>query len=326
MLLGLVCLAGLCVGQYRIDPGQCVSILLSSIVPGIERDWSRVSEEVVWYLRMPRILAAALVGASLSMAGACFQGVFQNPLVSPDLLGVSSGSCVGAALAILLGLGAAGIQGFAFAMGVATVALTLLIPRLLKNDTNIMLVLSGIIVGGLMGSVMGFIKYVADPESELATITYWQMGSFAYITPGDLLSILPALAVGFAGLFVLAWQIDLMSLGEREARILGVNVRPIRRLAILCATLLTAGSVCISGTIGWVGLVVPHFARGFVGPNNRVLLPSSACLGAIFLVIVDTCARTITTTELPISVITGLIGAPFYVFLLYKQKTRMDAR
>ncbi len=285
-----------------------------------------MSEEVVWYLRMPRILAAALVGASLSMAGACFQGVFQNPLVSPDLLGVSSGSCVGAALAILLGLGAAGIQGFAFAMGVATVALTLLIPRLLKNDTNIMLVLSGIIVGGLMGSVMGFIKYVADPESELATITYWQMGSFAYITPGDLLSILPALAVGFAGLFVLAWQIDLMSLGEREARILGVNVRPIRRLAILCATLLTAGSVCISGTIGWVGLVVPHFARGFVGPNNRVLLPSSACLGAIFLVIVDTCARTITTTELPISVITGLIGAPFYVFLLYKQKTRMDAR
>lgn len=325
-LLAAVILVSLCLGQYRLDIGQCLQILASPLIRNDSGTISTVDEQVVWYLRMPRILAAALVGASLSIAGACFQGVFQNPLVSPDLLGVSSGACVGAAVAILLGLGAVGIQSLAFGAGVVTVLVTLMIPKLMRNTNNIMLVLSGIIVGGLMGSIMGLIKYVADPESQLAAIVYWQMGSFAYITPTDLLSVLPALSIGFVGLFVLAWQIDLLSLGESEARLLGVNVTLIRRCAILCATMMTAGSVCLSGTIGWVGLVIPHFARGFVGPNNRILLPASAIIGAIFLVLVDTCARTVTTTELPISVITGLVGAPFYVLLLYRQKTKISAQ
>ncbi|MCF0120349.1 MAG: iron ABC transporter permease, partial [Oscillospiraceae bacterium] len=208
--------------------------------------------------------------------------------------------------------------------GIGTVLLTLIIPKLLKNNSNIMLVLSGVIVSGLMGSVMGFIKYVADPESELAAITYWQMGSFEYITYSDLVSILPIIIFGFAGVLLMSWQIDLLSLGETEARILGVNVPLVRNFTVICATLLTAGSVCLSGTIGWVGLVIPHFARTFVGPNNRVLLPSAALFGAIFLIIVDTVARSITTTELPISVITGLIGAPFYVILLRSQKSRLQ--
>ena len=321
-ILAAVVIVSICVGQYRLSVANCVRILLSHVFP-IEPDWTPLEEKVVFFLRLPRILAVVFVGVALSMAGAAYQGVFQNPLVSSDLLGVSSGACVGAAIAILSGLNAMGIQLLAFLTGLGTVALTLIIPKLLRNKSNIMLVLSGVIVGGMMGSVMGFIKYVADPETELAAITYWQMGSFAYIKYGDILSVMPVMLVTMAALIVLAWKIDLLSLGETEARILGVNVVLIRDVTILFATLLTASSVCLSGTIRWISLVVPHFARMFVGPNNRRLLPTAGLLGAIFLMIVDTCARTITTTELPISVLTGIIGAPFYVLLLYRQKTRL---
>lgn len=327
LLLGAVLTAviiiSLCVGQYKLTVRQSVRILLSRVF-NIEPTWTPLEEKVVFFLRLPRIVSVVFVGAALSLSGAAYQGVFQNPLVSSDLLGVSSGACVGAAIAILSGLGAVGIQVLAFFAGLGTVTLTLTIPNLLRNKSNIMLVLSGVIVGGLMGSVMGFIKYVADPETELAEITYWQMGSFAYIKYDDILSMLPVMLVSMAALVLLAWKIDLLSLGETEARILGVNVVLIRDLTILFATLLTASSVCLSGTIGWISLVIPHFARMFVGPNNRRLFPTAGLFGAIFLIIVDTCARTITNTELPISVLTGVIGAPFYVLLLYRQKMRLQ--
>ena len=322
VILASAVVTSMCVGQYSLTASKSIRILLSRVF-GLETTWTPLEEKVVFFLRLPRIIAVVFVGASLSMAGAAYQGVFQNPLVSSDLLGVSSGACVGAAVAILSGLGAVGVQTLAFFAGLGTVALTLTIPRLLRNRSNIMLVLSGVIVGGLMSSIMGFIKYVADPETELAEITYWQMGSFAYIKYNDIFSVLPVMLVSMAALIVLAWKIDLLSLGETEARILGVNVVLIRDLTILFATLLTASSVCLSGTIGWISLVIPHFARMFVGPNNGRLLPTAALFGAIFLMIVDTCARTITTTELPISVLTGIIGAPFYVLLLYRQKTRL---
>ena len=328
-LLGLLvilvvgALVALCVGQYSLGISDCVRILLSSIF-NVETTWSPVDENVIFFLRLPRICAVILVGASLSMAGAAYQGVFQNPLVSSDLLGVSSGACVGAALAILAGLGNSGKQIMAFGVGMATVAITVLIPKLLRNKSNIMLVLSGVIVGGLMGSIMSFIKFVADPETELAEITYWQMGSFAYVKFEEIVSVLPFMLVGIAGLLVLSWKIDLLSLGETEAQTLGVNVVIIRDVTILFATLLTASSVCLSGTIGWISLVIPHFSRMFVGPSNGRLLPTAAILGALFLLIVDTCCRTITTSELPISVLTGLIGAPFYIALLYRQKSRLQ--
>ncbi len=322
VILASAVVTSMCVGQYSLTASKSIRILLSRVF-GLETTWTPLEEKVVFFLRLPRIIAVIFVRASLSLPGAAYQGVFQNPLVSSDLLGVSSGACVGAAVAILSGLGAVGVQTLAFFAGLGTVALTLTIPRLLRNRSNIMLVLSGVIVGGLMSSIMGFIKYVADPETELAEITYWQMGSFAYIKYNDIFSVLPVMLVSMAALIVLAWKIDLLSLGETEARILGVNVVLIRDLTILFATLLTASSVCLSGTIGWISLVIPHFARMFVGPNNGRLLPTAALFGAIFLMIVDTCARTITTTELPISVLTGIIGAPFYVLLLYRQKTRL---
>ncbi|MBQ6454124.1 MAG: iron ABC transporter permease [Coriobacteriales bacterium] len=322
-MLLLAAVASLCLGQYQLDMPTCIRILISKIIP-LQPDWTPVEEKVVLYLRLPRIIAVMLVGAALSMAGSAYQGVFQNPLVSSDLLGVSSGACVGAAIAILSGFGAFGKQTLAFLMGIGTVAITVLIPKLLRNKSNIMLVLSGVIVGGLMGSIMGFIKYVADPETELAEITYWQMGSFAYVKFGEIASVLPFMIISMIGLFILSWKIDLLSLGETEARTLGLNVVLMRDLTILFATLLTASSVCLSGTIGWISLVIPHFARMFVGPNNQRLLPSAALLGAIFLLVVGTCSRTITTTELPISVLTGIIGAPFYVLLLYRQKTRLQ--
>ena len=316
-------LVAICIGQYRLEVSECVRILLSRLFD-IPQTWEPIDEKVVFFLRLPRICAVVLVGACLSMAGAAYQGVFQNPLVSSDLLGVSSGACVGAALAILGGLGNMGKQTMAFVVGIATVALTVMIPKLLRNKSNIMLVLSGVIVGGLMGSVMSFIKYVADPETELAEITYWTMGSFAYVKFDEIASVLPFMIIGMVGLFILSWKIDLLSLGETEARTLGVNVVATRDLTILFATLLTASSVCLSGTIGWISLVIPHFSRMFVGPNNRRLLPTAAIMGALFLLVVDTGCRTITTTELPISVLTGLIGAPFYVALLYRQKARLQ--
>jgi iron complex transport system permease protein len=315
-------LLSLCVGQYSMSLGESARILFSKLF-GFTQDWPGIAERVVFSLRLPRVLAAALVGAALSVSGATYQGIFRNPLVSPDLLGVSAGACVGAAIGILAGTGAAGIQLGAFVFGIGTVALTLSIPRLLRTESNIMLVLSGIVVAGLMSSIMGFIKYIADPETELAPITYWQMGSFSYVDFSNLTGVLPALAIGFAVLFAISWWLDVLSLGDDEARLLGANVRVIRNTAVCAATLLTAGAICVSGTVSWIGLVIPHFARMFVGPNNTRLLPIAALLGAIFLIAVDTATRTMTVVELPISILTGVIGAPFYVYLLYKQRLRL---
>ena len=324
-ILFVAILLSLCTGQYNMTMADSAHILFGTLL-GWEQDWTKIAQNVVFALRLPRACAAALVGASLAISGAVYQGIFRNPLVSPDLLGVSSGACVGAAVAILAGLTAFQIQMSAFAFGILTVAVTLLIPRLLRSESNIMLVLSGVIVGGLMGSVMGFIKYIADPETQLAEITYWQMGSFAYVKPNNITSVLPTMAVGFVLLYVMAWWIDILSLGDDEAKSLGVRVQLVRNLSIAGATLLTSSAICICGTVGWIGLVIPHFARMFVGPNNTRLLPSAALMGAIFMVTVDLVARTLTTVELPLSVLTGFIGAPFYVFLLYKTKGKGQLR
>lgn len=319
----LCCMAAsLCLGKYQVEVGESLQIIFCRIFH-IEGSWSSMKENVVLYLRLPRILAAVIVGSSLSLSGATYQGIFQNPLVSPDFLGVSSGACIGAAVAILMSLPSAGIQLFAFFGGILAVALTLAIPRLMRSDSNLMLVLSGIVVGGAMSAVMGMIKYLADPDTELAEITYWQMGSLSYITYGTLLSILLPVVVCTALLFLMSWWIDILSLGERDAQTLGANVRKIRLAAVICATLLTASSVCVAGTIGWIGLVIPHFGRMLIGPDNRRLLPASCLMGAVFLLVVDTITRTVGQAELPLSILTGAIGAPVYAWILYKQRTRL---
>lgn len=317
LLTAIVC--SVCVGKYPVSPGESLSILLHALL-GQSTGSAEMTVNVVLGLRIPRILASVVVGASLSMSGAAYQGIFKNPLVSPDFLGVSSGACIGAAIAILMSLTTVYISLFAFVGGVAAVLLTVSIPALIRNRTNIMLVLSGIIVSSVMSSILGFIKYVADPETQLASITYWTMGDFSYIALSELLVILPLLLGPGLVLILMSWWIDVLSMGESEARALGANVRLVRGLAIVCSTLLTAGSVCVAGTISWVGLIVPHFSRMLVGPSNQRLIPISGLLGGLFMLLVDTLTRIVGVSEMPVSILTGVIGAPFFCWLLWRQR------
>lgn len=313
----------LCLGKYPISIGESLKIIIGKLF-GIQGDWSSMSENVVLRLRLPRIIGAIIVGASLSVSGATYQNLFKNPLISPDFLGVSSGACIGSAIAILLSLNSIMIQIFAFVCGIVAVIITTTIPKFLGSRSNVMLVLSGVIVSGIMSSIMGLIKYIADPTTKLAEITYWQMGSLAYVGFRSLWSILIPVAICMAILFKMAWWIDIVSLGEKEAQTLGANVKLIQRVSIICATILTASSVAISGTIGWIGLVIPHIGRMIAGYNGKRLLPTAALCGAIFLLFVDTLGRVVGEAELPISILTGIIGAPFYAFLLYKLKAKVS--
>lgn len=318
VLLALI-IACLCVGKYQISPGECIRILIGKF-SGTEPSWDAMDENMLIGVRMPRVMASVIVGAALALSGAVYQGIFKNPLVSPDFLGVSSGACVGAATAILLSFSSVMIQITAFAGGLLAVAVTMLIPKMLRSESGIMLVLAGIIVGGAMSSILGFIKYIADPETQLAAITYWQLGSFAYVDNKAVLSILPLSIAAAAVLIGMSWWINILSLGEQEAKSLGARVGVLRVVCIVCSTVLTAGAVCISGTIGWVGLVIPHFGRMIAGSDNRTLLPASMLIGSIFMLFVDTVTRIAGPAEMPVSILTGLIGAPFFAWLLYRQR------
>ena len=318
VLLALI-LACLCIGKYQISPGECLKILTGKLT-GAQQSWDGMDENMLMGVRLPRVMASVIVGAALALSGAVYQGIFKNPLVSPDFLGVSSGACVGAAIAILLSFSSVMVQITAFAGGLAAVAVTMLIPKLLRSESGIMLVLAGIIVGGAMSSILGFIKYIADPETQLAAITYWQLGSFAYVDNKSVLSILPLSIAAAAVLIGMSWWINILSLGDQEAKSLGARVDLLRSVCIICSTLLTAGAVCISGTIGWVGLVIPHFGRMLAGSDNRTLLPASMIIGSIFMLFVDTLTRMAGPAEMPVSILTGLIGAPFFAWLLYRQR------
>lgn len=312
-------LVALCVGHYSMDPRDVFGVISAALSGG---EIPAGMSNVLLNVRLPRMLAALIVGSALSMSGAVYQGVFRNPLVSPDLLGVSSGACVGAAGAILLGLGMVAQQIMAFGFGLLAVLIALAIPRLVRNSSNLMLVLAGIITSGFMSSVLGVMKFVADPDSQLAAIVFWQMGSLSVVNMGEVVSILPVYIVCAAVMLALSWRINILSFGEVEARTLGMNIKRMRGIIIICASCLTASSVCISGTIGWIGLVIPHLSRLLVGSDHRKMLPVTLLLGGVFLLIVDTIVRTFTTMDIPLSIITGLVGAPFYAWLLYKQRAR----
>lgn len=323
VLLVVVFFIALCAGRYSIRVTEVVRILASSVFD-VTQTWDDKAYGVIFTLRLPRTIGAVLVGAALSLAGAAYQGVFKNPLVSPDLLGVSSGACVGAAIAILLGMNSLGVQTLAFAVGIGAVALTMLIPRLFRSSSMMMLVLSGVIVRGMMDSVVGIIKYIADPETQLADITYWTLGSLVKVLSSDLFAIAPVIAAGCLMVLLLSWRINILSLGEQEARALGVHVGFVRGVVILCSTLLTASAVCVCGTIGWVGLVIPHLSRITVGQDNTKSIPVSLLMGAIFMVAIDTLARVLTSLELPLSILTGIIGAPFYFMVLAGQRMSLS--
>lgn len=321
LLMMAVCSISL--GRYYISPVHVVKIILAPLYPMVQ-DWSNQASSVIYTLRLPRTLAAMMIGAALSLSGASYQSVFKNPLVAPDMLGVSSGACVGASLCILLGFSQVGVQGGAFAGGLLAVFLAVSIPRIIGKNSIVMLVLSGIIVSGLTGSLLGIIKYLADSDTQLPAITYWQLGSLVSVVWPNLSSSGVPILLCMVFMMLIRWRINILTLSEEENHMLGKHNGFLRYAVILCATILTACSVCISGTIGWVGLVIPHFSRMMVGPDNRKLLPIAMVLGALFLLLIDTLSRVALDAEIPLSILTGLVGAPFYFYLLVRQRMKLS--
>ena len=302
-------------GKYPIMPDELLKILFSKIFT-IDQTWPDAAENVVFQIRLPRVIAAGLIGAALATAGVAYQGMFQNPMVSPGVLGASSGAGCGAALAILLGLSYYEISFMAFLFGLGAVLLAYLISRMSKINPVLAMVLAGMLISSLFSSGTSFIKLVADTESALPAITYWLMGSLVSIQPSDLKFAIIPFMIGFVPLIMLRWRINLLTVGEEEALSMGVNTTRLRLVVIVCATLLTAISVSISGVIGWVGLVIPHFCRMIFGYDFRRLIPTNMLFGATFLLVVDNVARMATTAEIPIGILTSFIGAPIFVYLI----------
>jgi iron complex transport system permease protein len=303
------------VGRYPVSIGELVSLLGAKLFGGGAALPANL-ETVIFQVRGPRVLAALVVGASLAAAGTAYQGMFRNPLVSPDILGVSTGAALGAVLAIFLSLGALLVQLFAFAGGLAAVGLVYLVgSRMRGHDPLLALVLIGVVIGSLLGSAIALLKYLADPYNQLPAITFWLLGSLASIAPGDLAIAAPLAAAGLAPMLLLRWRMNLLALPDDEARALGVDTAKLRALVVCSATLMTAAAVAVSGIIGWVGLLVPHAARLLVGPSIGRLLPLAMLIGAAFLLAVDTLCRTVSTIEVPPGVLTALIGTPFFLWL-----------
>jgi iron complex transport system permease protein len=276
-------------------------------------------DTVLFEVRFPRVLAAVLAGAALAGAGAAYQTLFRNPLVSPDILGVSTGAGLGAVLGIFLSLPVVGIQLTAFAMGLATVGLVYAVATVVRGrDPVLVLVLAGVVVGSLAGAAISLMKILADPYDQLPAIVFWLLGSFSAIRKAEVWTALPLVLLGLLPLLALRWRINVLSLGDEEAKALGVEAGRLRLAVIAAATLMTASVVAISGVIGWVGLVIPHIARMLVGPSFDRLLPAAMLMGASYLLLVDTLARTMARIEVPIGILTAVIGAPFFLWLLVR--------
>ena len=307
------------VGRYGVPLGQVVRILLSGVLP-LEQTWTDNMAIAVLNVRLPRILLACLVGCGLSAAGTGYQTVFQNPMAAPDILGASSGACFGAALAILTGQGAVMITVFAFLASLLSVALVYLVGNHTRGNRVVNLLLAGIMVGSLFSACTSYIKLVADPTNQLPAITYWLMGSLSGTRMQDVTFALLPMAAGLIPLLLLRWRVNLLTLDEEEARSMGVNTTALRLVVILCATVLTAASVSVSGMIGWVGLVIPHLSRKLVGNDCRRLLPAAMLLGAIFLLLVDNVSRNLLAVEIPIGILTAFIGAPFFIYLMTRKE------
>ena len=315
LLLALAIIA-FSVGRFAISPSDLLTVLWAKLSGGTHTLPSAY-DAVIFQIRGPRILAAILIGAALSGAGAVYQNMFRNPLVSPDILGVSSGAALGAVLAIFLTLPILAIQGFAFAGGLLAVAVVYFIGNAVRgHDPILALILTGVVVGTLFGSAIALLKILADPYNQLPAITFWLLGSLSSISPGDLWVAMPMVLLGLVPIFLLRWRMNLLSLSDDEARALGVNVGRLRLVIVTCATLITAAAVAISGIIGWIGLLIPHAARLLIGPEFARMLPLSLLLGACYLLAVDTLARTMASIEIPPGVLTALIGTPLLLWLL----------
>jgi iron complex transport system permease protein len=315
-VLALLMLGAGLIGAYPVSLAELLATMarrLTGAAPVGQID------TVLFEVRFPRVLAAVLAGSALAGAGAAYQTLFRNPLVSPDILGVSTGAGLGAVLGIFLSLPVVGIQLTAFAMGLATVGLVYAVATVVRGrDPVLVLVLAGVVVGSLAGAAISLMKILADPYDQLPAIVFWLLGSFSAIRKAEVWTALPLVLLGLLPLLALRWRINVLSLGDEEAKALGVEAGRLRLAVIAAATLMTASVVAISGVIGWVGLVIPHIARMLVGPSFDRLLPAAMLMGASYLLLVDTLARTMARIEVPIGILTAVIGAPFFLWLLVR--------
>lgn len=314
----LFAVGSLALGAYAISPLEVCQIILARIT-GQSAGVDPMAANLVWEVRMPRVLAAAMVGAGLSATGALFQGLFKNPLAAPDTLGVSNGAGFGAALAIVLGLSGFGTQVGAIVFGLVAVGLAFAIVSRGRAST-VTLILSGMLIGSLFSSLVSLLKFVADPTEKLPQIVYWLMGSLSGVGYDAILAVLPLYLVFMAVLFLFRWKANVLSLGDAEARSFGIDVGRDRGIIIASCSVVTALTVSMSGIIGWVGIVVPHLARMLVGPDFRRLLPASISLGMCYLIAIDDLCRTVSAFEIPIGVITGIIGVPMFLYFIYRRK------
>lgn len=309
-------------GRYPVSPVTLIRVISARLLP-LEADWSSQVETVIFQIRLPRVFMAALIGAGLTCAGSAYQGIFQNPLVSPDVLGVSAGAGFGAALGLFMGLSYRAVSFSSFLFGILAIFLVYLISTRVKANPALGLVLSGMMIGSLFTSAVSYLKLTADPNNTLPVITYWLMGSLASIRTEDVVFAAPLILLGILPIYLLRWQINVLTLGEEEARCIGINTRLIRGVIVTCATMITAAAVSVSGLIGWVGLVVPHLARMLVGNDYRRMLPASLLLGGSFLLITDNFARLLSTSEIPIGILTSFVGAPFFLYLILREGKRI---
>ena len=323
ILLMLSSLGSIMAGQYEMGIVDTLKAILN-IFFDRQYDVNPNAEKVIMLIRFPRTITAFIVGSCLAVSGSVFQSTFNNKLVSPDVLGVSAGACVGAAISILYGVSSYFVGVFAFFSGLIAVSITLALPKLFKSNKTVTLVLAGIIVSSLMNSLIGILKFLADKDDKLGEITFWIMGSLAGITFKEIATVLPIFSISVIGVFLLRWKINIISLGEYEAKNLGENFLLLRFLIIILATSLTAVSVSLSGNVGWIGLVVPHISRGLVGGDNRYAIPVSFLFGGTFMIIVDVISRNFSVDEIPLSIITGLIGTIIYTVVLIRKGRELN--
>lgn len=318
-ILIAIILISFTLGRYTISLPELFEVFTGKVF-GLVPTWPSTIETVLFNVRIPRILVAIMVGAALSSAGATYQGLFKNPMVSPDILGASAGAGFGAAMAILMSFGNVGIQITAFIFSLCAVFLSYILSKVISRNNNVVmiLVLTGMVVSNLFSAFTSITKYVADPDSKLPAITFWLMGGLSSVTSSQVIVLLIPLSIAIVPLYLLRYKINVLSFGEEEAQAMGIDTGKLRLIFILCATLLTAASVSVSGMIGWVGLIIPHIARLIVGPNYKVLLPTSLLIGGIFMLVVDNIARCVFVTEIPLGILTSIIGAPFFIYLLLK--------
>ena len=317
-LLIVIAVGAMAVGRAMLSPSTVVDALWQ-LVTG-DGDTPLVARNIVLNVRLPRVVAAAMIGGALAISGTAYQGLFRNPMVSPDILGASTGASFGAALALLLSLGNMPVRAAAFAGGLAAVFITYAAARYIGRESSqvLLLVLCGMIVSALFQAFVSAIKYTADPDSKLPEITYWLMGSIAKVTWSDLRVFAIPFVLGVVPLLALRWRFNILAFGDEEAESLGVNAAALRLVSIVCATLLTASCVAISGVIGWVGLIMPHVVRFIAGPDNRIVVPLSVILGGAFLIAVDTACRSLMPSEIPLGILTSIIGAPLFFLILLR--------